>query len=166
MVSKEENRIKQLFSRPHKKIIGTRGGLDKYYYAQGLREIWEAFDAFLSFKFPAANNKAMRDLLCNKHQSVFIIWKMSDSFNFSVERLNHWCPIYDLSTQNPKPPITNINRESLSEILKASYRIRSNLSHGKMSMEDTKDRELVENALKVTHEILYKISKEEGLGLI
>lgn len=163
--------IRANFNAAKKRVTGIRrDSFYKRYYAEGLAEIWAAFDCFLGENFPARFNSQMRALLCGKYQSIYPQWKGSDSFRESLARLQQLAPVPDMSPVKPREPATLNDTGNLSEILNLSYRVRSNLHHGGFILEGesiaaTKNRELVEHSLRVTFEILGKILRNEGINV-
>ena len=159
------------FNRARKRITGVRNdSFNKHYYAEGLVEIWAAFDAFLAMKFPAPNNTEMRSLLCLKYQPIFERWKKSDNYEKSISRVQELSPIKDMSPQNPRKDARLDDKNNLSDILYASYRVRSNYDHGGKLLEGSgpvtsRNRELIEHSLRVTYEILDRILRNEGLAI-
>ncbi len=163
-----KNNIVTYFLRARKKFIGTKSGLDNQFYAEGLKDVWHSFDAFLGLNFPAQNNKEMRIKFVKKYQSIFEKWNMSDTFNDSVKRLKAFGKLYDMSPIRPKPLLEIKDINNLSEILEFSFRIRSNLNHGSKDLESDNEkgrinRDLVEFSFKVTFEILEKTLMEEKI---
>jgi len=154
------------FLRAKKRITGLKDGFDKQFYAEGLKDIWQSFDAFLGLNFPDQSNKQMKVKFANKYQQLFEKWKKSDMFNDVVRRLRASGKLYDMSPIKPKQPIEIKNIQSLLEILEFSYRVRSNLNHGSKDLESEDDRgrrnrALVEFSFKATFEILEKTLTEE-----
>ncbi len=156
------------FLRAKKRIIGLKDGFDKQFYAEGLKDIWQSFDAFLGLNFPDQSNKQMRLKFANKYQLLFEKWKKSDMFNDVVRRLMASGKLYNMSPVKPKKPIELKDIQNLLEILEFSYRVRSNLNHGSKDLESEDDRgrrnrALVEFSFKATFEILEKTLKEEKI---
>jgi hypothetical protein len=159
--NERQESCKTYFHRARKKIIGTVEGLNKQFYADGLRDVWTAFDAFLGWKYPDNNNKAMRNKYTTVYQSIFEKWRMSDIFNSAILKLKELSPIEDMNPRNPRPPISLTDIKDLNEILEICYRIRSNLNHGSKALEldderGIRNRALVEHAFRVSYEILEK----------
>lgn len=157
------------FLRVEKRLSGLRrDSFNKQFFAEGLREIWSSFDGCLSWKFPDKTPRKMRRKLCSIYQPVFENWAMSDTFKDSLNRLQKLCPVIDMRPVKPEQPISINNPKNLFEILEVSYRVRSNLDHGGKDLESdtqeaTRNRELVEFSLRVTHEILRKVLTREGI---
>lgn len=159
--NERQESCKTYFYRARKKILGTVEGLNKQFYADGLIDIWKAFDAFLGWKYPNINNREMRNDFTSVYQSIFEKWHMSDIFNSSISRLKELSPIEDMKPRNPKPSISLTNIKDLNEILNICYRIKSNLNHGSKALESNsesgvRNRSLVESAFRVSYEILEK----------
>jgi hypothetical protein len=164
---RQEN-IKTYFFRAKKRFVGLNSGLDNQFYAEGLKDIWHSFDAFLGLKFPEQNNKKMRIDFVKKYQLIFNKWKMSDLFEDLVKRLKIFGKLRDMSPINQKSPIEITDEKNLLEILDFSYRVRSSLNHGGKDVEsNTKkaktNRSLVEFSFKITYEILEKVLLEEKM---
>ncbi|MCD4740026.1 hypothetical protein K8R43_02400 [archaeon] len=171
-MSSDKEEIKEAvlnsFNRSHKRVVGVhRDSFNRQFYAEGLGEIWAAFDGFLSMNYPAQNNYEMRKQLCDKYQPIFMDWKGSDNYKQSLERLRQLGPVKDMRTVNPRKDLT-IDGNNLFSILQFSYRVRSNLKHGAKNLEGNsekavRNRELVQHSLFVTYEILYRILRHEGM---
>ena len=156
------------FLRAKKRINGVIGGFDKQFYADGLKEIWQSFDAFLGLNFPDKSNSGMRKKFVQKYQSLFLDWKMSDRFRDAVTRLRASGELNDMTPGGSKSPIKIKDTTNLLELLNFSYRVRSNLNHGSKDLEDESDkgrrnRALVEFSFKITFEILEKVLMEEKI---
>ena len=151
------------FNRARKRIVGTRGGLDKEFYSDGLKEIWHAFEAFLGWKYPNTSSTD-RQPFYNEHEDLFVDWKMADRYNDAIGRLKRLCPISDMDLGNPKPDITHIDEKSLKEIVNAVNKVYCNLKHGgKNVREDRKDAGLVENSFIITYYLLERILQLEEI---
>lgn len=158
---REEN-CKTYFLRARKRISGLRDGFDNQFYAEGLKDIWQSFDAFLGRYFPKVNNKSMREEFSKDYQSKFENWEMSDDFKKSSTMLNLLCPIPNMSPINPGEDFKIKDINDLFQLLGASYRVRSNLTHGSKDLErqdekGVRNRALVENSFKLTYAILEKV---------
>jgi hypothetical protein len=154
--------------RAFKRYRGCKGGLDLHFDADGLKEVWTSFDAFLGFYFPDQNNKEMRKKYCSKYQSIFESWPKSNIFNFSFKHLCDLCPVEDMKPVKPRPPISINDASNLFDILQVSYRIRSNLEHGGNNLDgstkvEMRNRELAKHAFHVTFEILDRTLRNEGI---
>ncbi len=154
--------------RKAKEKIGLRNGFDKHFFADGLKDIWMAFDAFLGWRFPAGSNREMRKKFSEEYQDIFEQWKMSDRFRKSLKILCDLSPVIDTSPKNPRDPIWIENPSNLFEVLELCYRIRSNLFHGGKDLETKekhgkRNRQLVEHSFKVTFEILEKTLLNEKI---
>jgi len=163
-----KSNILTYFLRAKKRFIGTKSGFDKQFYAEGLKDIWHSFDAFLGLNFPDQNNKTMRNKFVNKYQSSFANWTKSDKFREFVVRLKTSGKLYDMSPINPKRPIEISDINNLLEILNFPYRVRSNLNHGGKDLErddekGNRNRALVEFSFKITFEILEKVLTKEKI---
>jgi len=163
--------IRSNYRNAKKRIVGTRSdSFYKRYYAEGLAEIWGAFDSFLGLKFPARSNNRMRQLLCEKYQSIYSTWGWSDNCRESLKRLQQLAPVPDMSPVKPQEDAILNDTNNLLEILNFSYRVRSNLYHGGFildgeSLTASKNRELVEHSLRVTFEIFGRILRNENISV-
>ncbi len=156
------------FIRARKRISGLNDGFDKQFYADGLKEIWQSFDAYLGLNFPDQSNKQMRVKFCKNYQTLFEHWRKSDVFKDAVLRLRASGRLYDMSPINPKKTIEIKDIQNLLEILEFSYRVRSNLNHGSKDLEredekGRRNRALVEFSFKATYEILENTLMNEKL---
>jgi hypothetical protein len=166
-MNEREEACKTYFNLAKKKIVGLRKGLDNQFYAYGLRDVWSSFDGLLGLKFTDINQKEELKKFNLKYNLIWIDWRMSDQFKKSLLKMKKFSPIMNM--KNGK--IINFDDEkNLLEILTFCYGIRSNLNHGAKDLErqddlGVKNRELVENALKVTYEILEKALPLEGINV-
>jgi len=155
---RKEN-IVTYYLRAKKRYIGLNKGLDKQFYAEGLKDVWHSFDAFLGLNFPKQDNKLMQIEYCRIYQPIFEKWKKSDEFVDSVKRLRVFGKLQDMKPVRPKHPIEIENIDNLLEIIEFSFRVKSNLNHGSKDLESENEagkinRFLVERCFKVTFEIL------------
>ena len=162
---RKEN-IKTYYFRAKEKYVGLNDGFDKQFYADGLKDVWHSFDAFLGLNFPAQDNKQMQIKLAAKYQPIFEKWRKSDMFMDSVKRLRVFGKLLDMKPVKSKPPIDIADIQNLLEILQFSFRVRSNLNHGSKDLESESEkartnRSLVEYSFKVTYEILENVLIEE-----
>ncbi len=163
--SEREDACKTYFLRARKRVVGCRDGLDKLFFADGLRDIWSSFDALLSWKFPAGNNTDQRKLFAKKHQSTFPDWCKTDLFNAGVQILLSRSPVENMDN-GKKIQLTDAR--NLLQILDFSYTVRSNLNHGAKHLEGdspecVRNRELVEHSFKLTYDILEQALEKEGI---
>jgi hypothetical protein len=147
---------KTCFLLAKKRNSGLRSGLNDRFYANGLKEVWEAFDALLGERYNAKTEKDMRKKFSNIYQSDFINWKTSDQFKESLNKLASLSPVKNMKTGID---ILLSDIRELFQVLNFCYAIRSNLFHGAKDLIGTtshakRNRELVEYAFKVTYEIL------------
>jgi len=166
-IERTEN-IKTYFFRARKRIIGLVDGSDNQFYAEGLKDIWYSFDAFLGVHFPEKNNTLMRQKFCGKYQKIFESWNMSDDFKDAIIRLRILSPIPDMSPRNPRGNKSIKDTNNLSQILEASYRVRSNLTHGSKDLEKQDDagrrnRALVKFSFITTYYLLEKVLINENI---
>ncbi|MEK6915147.1 MAG: hypothetical protein AABW89_01240 [Nanoarchaeota archaeon] len=153
------------YKRANKKIIGLRDGLDKLFYAEGLRDIWTAFDGFLDHKGYSGNNRNKREKFAQAHQIMFNNWNKTDLFKNSIKILIKESPV--VNVENNKVFYLNSEKD-LNEILNFCYVPRGNLNHGAKDLErddsiGQRNMNLVEHSFKVVHEILQIVLLNEGL---
>ncbi len=154
--------IKTYFFKARKRITGLVGDFDNQFYAEGLKDIWYSFDAFLGVHFPENDNKMMRNSFSENYQKIFESWDKPDDFKDAIKRLKVLSPIPDMSPRNPKRDVSLADINNLSQILEVSYRIRSNLSHGSKDLErqggaGDRNRALVKFSFIATYYILEKV---------
>ena len=158
-MNERETTCRTYFSLAKKKNSEPRGGLNNQFFAEGLREIWTAFDAYLAWKFPAEHNRKMQEDYAKAYQEKFSSWPKSDKYTKSIDQLEKLVPVKDMSPITSRKDATLDDKYDLDEILYLLYRIRSNLDHGAKNLEgDTenaeRNRQLVEYGFFVTYEIL------------
>lgn len=166
-MNERENALKTYFLLARKRITGTRSGFNKQFYAEGLREIWSAFDAYLGWNFPARTEREQRLLFYSKYQKFFGQWKKSNQFKESLLRLVNLSPVRNMKTQKDS---FLTNKDDLLQILDFSYVVRSNLSHGAKDLESenttgVRNRELVEHCFKIDYEILERVLIETNFSI-
>ena len=153
------------YRRANKKIIGLRDGLDKLFYAEGLRDIWTAFDGFLDHKGYSGNNKYRIEKFAKTNQVFFSNWNKTDLFKDSVKILIKESPVINIG--NKRVFYLNSDKD-LKEILSFCYAVKGNLNHGTKDLErddsiGQRNMNLVEHSFKVVHEILQMILLNEKL---
>jgi len=127
--------------------------------AEGLRDAWSAFDAYLGWKFPAHTNREMQVNFAVHYDSQFRTWAKSDKFNNSIKWLMLLSPVKDMTPVRPSRDAVIDDPDNLDQIIYLLYRVRSNLDHGAKDLESStrhadRNRKLVEHSLMVTYEIL------------
>lgn len=167
-MNEREEVCKNNFLRVRKRLSGSVDESDRQFFATSLREIWSSFEGYLSWKFPEKSPRKMRKSFSGIYQKLFESWIMSDYFKKSLEKLYELCPVEDMRPIDPEPPKELEDKTDLFEILDVNYRIRSNLDHGSKELESeteigTRNRELVECALRTTYEILEKVLLNEKI---
>ena len=166
--NERESIIKTYFTSAKKRISGSVEGLNKQFFAEGLIDIWIAFDAFLNLKFWVANSP--KGGYSTNYRSSFNKWKKSDRFNESLKKLIELSPVDDEEPnrhRHREPKILD-DKTNLFQIMQFSYRIRSNLFHVGKNLEGDsrkaeRNRQLTEHAFKVTYEILENTLLNESI---
>ncbi len=155
------------YERAHKKFVGTTRNLDVLFYADGLRDIWTAFEAFMSFKgYIGKPRIKIRDFSQDANNvTIFSNWKRTTTFNESIAILKKQSPVKNM--ENGRLIYLN-NIDNLTEILNFAYSPRGNQIHGAKDVtsndiEGQRNRNLVEHSFKVVHEILQLFMLKEGL---
>lgn len=146
------------YSLANKRIINTKSGLDRFYYANGLKDVWTAFEAFLGYKgYKGKVWMKIRDFSTDAlNIKRFSTWDKTSLFKESIGILQRESPVTNM--ENKKViPLTNPN--DLKEILTFAYVPRGNLIHGEKDLlmdnkQGQRNRDLVEHSFKVVHEIL------------
>lgn len=149
--------------KARKKYCGPKSGGNTYFFAEALRDIWTAFDAYIGWKFPDKHNNAMQQKYAVHYQNMFKNWQKSDLFNESIKHLKTLAPVKDMSPIKPGRDATLQNHEDLKELIYLLYRIRSNLDHGAMDLESDRNKQLTEYAFNITYEILEKTLNEQKI---
>jgi len=162
-MDENEETIKENFESAKQKITGLRSGFDKKVYANGLREIWTAFDTLLKWRFSADRQK-----FSQLYQLPFEKWDKTSTFTKNLDELRKLGPVKDMDIRHNRPPTVINDPNNLFQILQHSYRIRSNLTHGPKvlggnSPESIRNRALVEYSFIVTFEILENVLRNEKI---
>jgi len=146
------------YSLANKKIIDAKSGLDRFYYSNGLKDVWTAFEAFLGYR--GYNGKVwmkIRDFSADASNiKLFSTWNRTSLFKESIGILQKESPVTNMEN-NRVIPLTN--SDDLKEILTFAYVPRGNLIHGEKDLlmdnnHGQRNRNLVEHSFKVVHEIL------------
>lgn len=150
------------------RLTGTTPVSDMEFFKYCLLDLWSSFDGYLSWKFTSTTPKKMRQLFCNKYQSIFETWPSSINFINNLQTLYDNCPVEDMRLDRPESPMSIDNKNNLFQILNLSYRVRSNLIHGsKIVLGNTpqhiRNRKLVESSTKVTYHILENVLSIEQI---
>ncbi len=151
----------------NKKIINANGGLDKFYFANGLKDVWTAFEAFMSYKgYKGKVWIKIRDFSTNfSNIQLFSTWNKTSLFKESISVLQKESPVINMEN-NKSVPLTNIS--DLWEVLTFAYVPRGNLIHGEKDLlmdnkQGQRNRYLVEHSFKVVHEILQYFMQQDSL---
>jgi len=121
------------YSLANKKIINTKSGLDRFYYANGLKDVWTAFEAFLGYKGYKGNvSMKIRDFSADASNiNLFSTWNRTSLFKESIKILQKESPVTNMENKRVIP-LTNPN--DLKEILTFAYVPRGNLIHGEKDL--------------------------------
>jgi len=157
-----------LFNKARKRVRGTVNGMNPYFYADGLKEIWESFEGYLNYKYPAASATQKIDRFTQAYDSKFRKWTLSDDTKNAIRRLKELSPIKCNKPVNPGPDRHIYDEKDVKQVTLACWRVRSNLDHGTKDLERQDDvgvrnRDLVENAFKAVYGIVEKVLFEEGI---
>lgn len=146
------------YSLANKKIINAKSGLDRFYYSNGLKDVWTAFEAFLGYKgYKGKVRMKIRDFSADASNiKLFSTWNRTSLFKESIGILQKESPVTNMEN-NRVIPLTN--SDDLKEILTFAYVPRGNLIHGEKDLlmdnkQGQRNRDLVEHSFKVVHEIL------------
>jgi hypothetical protein len=155
------------YSLANKKIINAKSGLDRFYYANGLKDVWTAFEAFLSYKGHKGNvSMKIRDFSTDPSNiKLFSSWNRTSLFKESVGILQKESPVTNMEN---KKVIPLANPNDLKEILTFAYVPRGNLIHGEKDLlmdnkQGQRNRDLVEHSFKGIHEILQFFMHQDKL---
>ncbi len=162
------------YARAHKRFIGTKKDLDVLFYSDGLRDIWTAFEAFMSFKgFTGRPWIKIRDFSQEAgNVTIFSNWNRTTMFSQSIVILKRESPVKNeengklVYLNNIDNLINNI--DNLREVLVFTYAPRGNQIHGAKDVtldgtQGQRNRNLIEHSFKVVHEILQLFLQKEGL---
>lgn len=151
----------------NKKIISAKSGLDRFHYANGLKDVWTAFEAFLSYMgYKGKVSMKMRDFSTDPSNiKLFSTWNRTSLFKESIGMLQKESPVTNLENNRV---ISLANPSNLKEILTFAYVPRGNLIHGEKDLlmdnqQGQRNRDLVEHSFKVVHEILQFFMQQEKL---
>ena len=155
------------YERAHKKFVGPTRNFDVLFYADGLRDIWTAFEAFMSLKgYTGKPWIKIRDFSQElDNLATFSSWKRTTTFNESITILKQESPVKNM--ENGRLIFLN-DINNLKEILTFTYAPRGNQIHGAKDVtsndaDGQRNRNLVEHLFKVIHEILQLFMLREGL---
>lgn len=160
-MDERQQTYKTYFLLARRRYCGLRDGTNRQFFAEGLKDIWTSFEAYLGLKFPNTDNRAMQRDYADAFQYEFSGWQKSSRCRESLKQLQILASVKDMSPVNPRRDATLNNVDDLNELIFYLYRIRSNLIHGGKELEgDTseavRNRDLVEHAFNVTYEVLEK----------
>ncbi|MBI2142037.1 hypothetical protein HYU15_00930 [Candidatus Woesearchaeota archaeon] len=145
----------QNFSRARDRYYDVTSFRDGHFYADGLRDVWISFSAYLNLKFPNPAITEKFKLLSQRHEEQF--WKIGtlNEFSRGMEMLKKLSPVKDMRV-NPKRDAVLNDSSKLQDILYFCYRVRCNLEHGHKDIETNtehgiRNRALVEHSFFVSY---------------
>ncbi len=139
---------------------------ESYDKAVGLVEVMVPFEAFITALKPREGRIwKKREYFCSTYQDFFIAFKKSCDkwINALFAELKDEALVDMTPPPRTRPSIKIDDKNSLSDIIKVIYRVRSNLVHGNKTLNSRRNSLLIINSFHLMYDILYHILREEEI---